>query len=386
MKEFICIFLCVIFSLCWAQTSIPKDLTAEEQQQIIDQFASEGDSWEIIWGKYLQSKKNFRFSPPKGKFIAPAEFEKCEGVCISWTGYNRLLTNIAKEVSVTDKVYIVTNSPEYVTSILEQNNCNMANVVFIRQRLNSVWMRDYGPWFIYTDSGKRGIIDLVYNRPRPLDDKFPKSLGDKFGWETFQCPLILPGGNLILDGRKTAIMTDVVFDPKQGGDPNLSEEQLRRYMKDYFSCDQVYIVPDMENDGTGHIDMFCKLLDDRNIIVGEYETPMDGYGNNYYILNDIAKKLSQMKNSNGENFIVHRIPMPTYKWGVSYTHTNSLIVNNTILVPIYGRGTDERALNVYRKLMPNHRVVGLDCNEIIGANGAIHCITKLVMAKKQLQK
>jgi hypothetical protein len=28
--------------------------------------------------------------------------------------------------------------------------------------------------------------------------------------------------------------------------------------------------------------------------------------------------------------------------------------------------------------MPGYKVVGIDCNEIIGASGAIHCITKAV--------
>ncbi|WP_372368398.1 hypothetical protein [Candidatus Uabimicrobium sp. HlEnr_7] len=91
MKEFICVVLLFLVSFGWAQTFAPKNLTLKEKQQIIDQFSSEGDSWEIVWGKYLASKKNFRFSPPKGMFIAPAEFEKSEGVCLSWIGYSRLL-------------------------------------------------------------------------------------------------------------------------------------------------------------------------------------------------------------------------------------------------------------------------------------------------------
>jgi hypothetical protein len=49
-------------------------------------------------------------------------------------------------------------------------------------------------------------------------------------------------------------------------------------------------------------------------------------------------------------------------------------------VPIYNRGTDKTALAVYQKLLPNHKIIGFDCNNIISANGAIHCITKLVMA------
>lgn len=377
------VFLFIFSLVLVAEEIVPKHLSETEKNEIIEKYGQDNAGWEIVWGRYLESLRGqYRFSPPKGDFFSPAEFEISEGVCLSWTGYTQLLSEMAKEIALDAKVFIVTSSPGSVRYSLEKIGCNMKNVVFIEERLNSVWMRDYGPWFIEMPGGKKGIIDLVYNRPRPLDDKFPKTLGDKFGWETFACPLILPGGNLIIDGHGAAIMTDVVFDAGQGGDPNLSMEQLKRYMKDYFHCDTVHVVQDMENDGTGHIDMFCKLLDDRNIIIGEYKTPMDGYGNNYYILNEVAEKMAQLKNGKGENFVVHRMPMPSYKWGVSYTHTNSLIVNNKVLVPVYGRGTDEEALAIYKKLMPNHKIVGLDCNDIIGANGAIHCITKLVMGQE----
>ena len=46
---------------------------------------------------------------------------------------------------------------------------------------NSVWIRDYGPWWIYEPDNRRAIIDLTYNRPRPQDDAFPELFADNFG-------------------------------------------------------------------------------------------------------------------------------------------------------------------------------------------------------------
>jgi hypothetical protein len=59
-----------------------------------------------------------------------------------------------------------------------------------------------------------------------------------------------------------------------------------------------------------------------------------------------------------------------------FTYTNSLIVNKTVLVPIYGFALDTTALRIYRENMLGYRVIGYDCNTIIPAGGAIHCITK----------
>lgn len=372
----------ISFSLLAQDWTPTQRLTETEKNEIIKKYGEEGDSFEKAWAKFLEAKKKevATLRSPSNIATTPAEFEKSDGVCFSWRGYSTLLTELVTEVAKDAKAYVATTNSSYVSSQLKNAGCNMDNVVFLDTYLNSVWMRDYGPWFIYTSDNRREVIDLLYNRPRPDDDKFPTYLANKFGWGSHPCKLILPGGNLIVDGMGVAIMTDVTFDPAQGGDPNLSVEALKIYMKTFFNCDKTYIVKDLQNDGTGHIDMFCKLLDERNIIVGEYARPSDGYGDNYHILNEIAEQLSEMTNGKGEKFIVHRIPMPPYRYGTSYTHTNSLIVNKKVLVPVYGLGTDEAALDVYRKLLPGYKICGFDCNRIIGANGAIHCITKLIMS------
>jgi hypothetical protein len=78
------------------------------------------------------------------------------------------------------------------------------------------------------------------------------------------------------------------------------------------------------------------------------------------------------------------MPMPPYSNGVTYTYVNSLIVNNKVLVPIYGFSTefanDDSVLALYETIMPGLEAVGFDCNQIIPANGAIHCIATKVPA------
>ncbi len=59
-----------------------------------------------------------------------------------------------------------------------------------------------------------------------------------------------------------------------------------------------------------------------------------------------------------------------------FTYTNSLIVNKTVIVPIYGFSQDTTALRIYRDAMPGYRVVGINCAGMISASGAVHCITK----------
>ncbi|MBI4865033.1 MAG: agmatine deiminase family protein [Candidatus Riflebacteria bacterium] len=352
--------------------SLPASLTPTERKYLREHFAD-----------YLKSKlSRITERAPENVVAAPAEFESAEGVLFSWSGYTTLLKDLIKEVAQDAKAFVVVESASEEKSVrqeLTESGVRMENVRFSRARTNSVWIRDYGPWWIQTSDGDREIIDLVYNRPRPSDDQFPAVFGPAMGIKVHPTKLILAGGNLILDGTGVAIMTDVVFDASEGGNPNMSREQLDKYMRELFGCHKVIVLKKMNEDGTGHVDMFCKLLNENTFIVAEYARPGDGASGNYEILNGNARVLASETNGKGEPYKVFRIPMPRYD-GTSYTHTNSLIVNDTVLVPIYAQETDEPALEVYRKLMPGHKVVGFDCNDIIGANGAIHCITKLVMS------
>ncbi|MEZ7892826.1 MAG: agmatine deiminase family protein [Candidatus Wallbacteria bacterium] len=351
---------------------LPQSLTEQEQNYLKNNF-----------DQYLKDKykpfENRVLRAPEGVFWTPGEFEKCEGICFSWAGYSGLMTQLIADSSQHAKVFVAAYSENGLKDRLVAAGAKAENLQIVKADLDSVWMRDFGPFFIYKSDRTREIIDCVYNRPRPNDDKFPQIIGKTLNIKVNPCKLILPGGNFQTDGHGVAIVTDVVFDPSQGGDPNMTREQFEKYMKDYFGMKKVIILKQMKRDGTGHVDMFSKLLDDKNFIVGEYKTPADGAPGNYEILAANVKTLENETNGLGEKFIVTRIPMPKYD-GTSYSHTNSVFVNDLVMVPVYNKGTDDEALGIYRKILPNHTVKGYDCRDIITANGAIHCITQLVMA------
>ena len=130
--------------------------------------------------------------------------------------------------------------------------------------------------------------------------------------------------------------------------------------------------------------MFVKLINDTTVIVGEYEDQSAGFSGNYDICNQVANQLANETNGAGRPFNIVRVPMPPYSNGITYTYVNSLIVNNKVLVPIYGFSTefanDDSVLALYETIMPGVEAIGFDCNQIIPANGAIHCIAMKVPA------
>jgi len=94
----------------------------------------------------------------------------------------------------------------------------------------------------------------------------------------------------------------------------------------------------------------------------------------------VATQLANETNGAGQPFQVVRMLMPPYSGGITYTYINSFIANKKVYVPIYGFATDDSVLAQYADLLPGYEIIGFDCNQIIPANGAIHCIAMKVPA------
>ena len=371
-KMMILLFI-MLGSLLFGQ-SLPHNLSEDEKKRL----------YEIGINRTITD-------PPDSIIYAPAEFDTVAGILFAWEAYSTLLTDLIKEVAEDDTAWvIVDNSTEQnsVYSTLTNANVNMDHVIFEVVPTNSVWIRDYGPWWIYEPGDRRGIIDLTYNRPRPQDDSFPELFAESFGVNYYGLDLVEAGGNMLLDGKGAVIVSDVIFDASQGFDPNLTEDQLSQYFLDYYGVHKVIIAPHLINDGTGHIDMFVKIINDSTIIVGEYENQSAGYPGNYDLCNQVANQLTNETNGDGRPFNIIRMPMPPYSNGITYTYVNSLLVNNKVLVPIYGFtdsfANDTDVLSQYEEIIPGSEAIGFDCNQIIPANGAIHCIAMKVPAMKEM--
>ena len=369
MRIYIPIIISILSAHLCSQ-NLPRNLTGEEQSRL----------HEIGINRTITD-------PPDSIVYTPAEFDSVTGVIFAWEAYPTLLTDLIKEVAEDDTAWVVvdnTSEQNSVSNTLSNANVNMDRVVFQVIETNSVWIRDYGPWWIIEPENSLAIIDLVYNRPRPLDDTYPESAAGYFGINYYGLGLIEAGGNMLLDGQGVVIVSNVIFDGSQGFDSTLTQDQLEQYFLDYFGVHKVIVTPHLINDGTGHIDMFVKLINDSTVIVGEYENQSAGYPGNYDICNQVASQLANETNGAGRPFNVVRMPMPQFNNGITYTYINSLIVNNKVLVPLYGLSTEfaneDSVLALYETIMPGVEAVGFDCNQIIPANGAIHCIAMKVPA------
>ena len=121
--------------------------------------------------------------------------------------------------------------------------------------------------------------------------------------------------------------------------------------------------------------MFAKFLSEDTILVGEYDA-LDPQ--NAALLDRNVDRLRRFAEENDWDLNIVRIPMPIGRNGVYRSYTNSLIVNDTVIVPTYrgDRRYEARALEIYRNSMPaGYKIVAIDSEDAIQLGGAVHCTT-----------
>ena len=158
---------------------------------------------------------------PGGHVRAIAEYEPIAGILISWGGFNALHTAMVVPLTTADPpsdVWVVADSTSEATSaenVLSGGGADLSHVHFIVAATDSVWIRDYGPRFI-EHQGTRGIVDHIYNRPRPHDDAIPGVIGADWDEPVYELPLVHGGGNFHLFRDREAFMTRLVVNENPG--------------------------------------------------------------------------------------------------------------------------------------------------------------------------
>jgi agmatine/peptidylarginine deiminase len=311
-------------------------------------------------------------APPNCWVETPGEFEFLRGVFITWIygQYNTVFREIVRETAEVSKVYIIVGSSveqQNITDYLNSNGIPLDSITFYIWSRNSIWMRDYGPWFMRKEDNSEGIVDFQYNRPRPYDDTIPWRIGQQWGIPVYGSPLEHPGGNFMVDGLGTGFASTLIYEENSG----YTHAEIDSLMLEYSGLEQLIVLQRINIEYTGHIDLWTKILNDTLVMVGEYAS---GHPN-HTLLDNNADSISRCNNREGKPYRIVRMPMPWSTSDAPPSYLNSLFVNNKVLVPLWNEAEDDTALFIYEQALPGYDVVGINCSQMSGSGGAIHCIT-----------
>ena len=357
-----------------AQEFFPKGLT-EAEKEVYDEY--------IRTFEYGDKGIQPPASPPR----TPAEFEEAGGVIITWASYSAELREIVRHSRLRVPVYIIANNASQVQTYLTQGDVNLDNIIILQLPFNSVWVRDYGPQSVYLDgTDELAFVDWVYNRPhRPNDNMLPVNLGNTLDLEVFQMTtnpnrLIATGGNFMTDGHGTGFSSELIIREN----PSLTESQIDSIKLAFMGIDRYIKMDELPFDNISHLDMHMKLLDEETLLVAEFP---EGISDGPYIESNLNWLLENYQTCYERDYKVVRIPMVpspigNYPPQAHYrTFTNSLILNDLVLVPQYHQTVlNDEAIEIYQQAMPGYDIVGIDMENVISASGAIHCITREIAA------
>ncbi len=349
------------------------------------------------------------------------------GEFLSDTNATGTIVGIIRHAHEVGQVWILVDSRQAQTG-LSQRLVNAGvdadrigdTIVFHQTRLDSIWIMDFSPLPIVDEAdGTFAFADFRYYFDRPVDDGVPTRLGrlmpEAFGAEgaaiTYRAPLDTEGGTLqaTSDGicftSSRQIFNMSCLDPDRNGcdesilSLDLPSLQAHRYtlemkgvLGSYAGCRELVITHSVSDDGTGHLDMYFKLLDDDRILLGEYREPFENafQQENAELMDENAAFLETWERPGGGSFTVERMIMPGHRvmqgYGqVPFTYLNATFFNGLNLWPATDfsewRASRDEAQATWERVLPDMQHQWLDATNLSFYSGAIHCVTRTIPDK-----
>ncbi|OYU96205.1 MAG: hypothetical protein CFE21_07280 [Bacteroidetes bacterium B1(2017)] len=347
--------------------------------------------------------------------VLPGEFEESQAVAISWsfdydangnpTGVDlttvygdvsaQLADAIQKECTVWIRV-LYNGDTTKILNFMTARGTPLKNYKFMVTSGDDWWTRDYGPMAFYSKNlDSIGFVDMKYYDGRDYDNVFPAQMAAAMGYENYVTQLNSEGGNLMGDGYGRLFFSDVI--PTINGENGVHSSPWSQ-QQTFDTLRQIFNTPDLSNlvslkcdGGTGHIDLYVKLMDEQSLIVAQY--PSQITANDKQIIEDNYQYLLGLKSTYGRPFRIFRVEHPTDDNGNHTVRTcnqlnndarnfiNGLTVNGSFIFPSYYDGKTgnaaqhARIMAYYKKLFPGYKIVPIDSRDLSPLGGAIHCIT-----------
>lgn len=244
---------------------------------------------------------------------------------------------------------------------------------------NNIWCRDYMPvksangqyiQFTYQPAYMRGMAKYKGNFPEVSGFLETQKI------ETTPSKIILDGGAIEICGKK-GIVSDWVF----RDNPGRTVSSVYNELKDILALDQLVVVPQYPYDFTGHVDGLVRFVSETQVVVNDLKKELrkSETDQNHY-----RKKLMQnwifafQSALATAGFEVTELPDSVPENGSPNSgegiYTNFLLLEDLILMPVYGNDTDKTAELMLAELY-GRTVIPINAKELSQMGGMINCVT-----------
>lgn len=335
----------------------------------------------------------------KKGFYFPSEWQKHDATWLTFpintdTWENRFdkifpaYFNLIKTIAESEEVRINANDSKTISLINEKLQffeIPSNNIKLFQHKSNDSWCRDHGPAFLLNKTNnEKIIIDWNYNAwggkypPYDDDNNIPKKIGEALGLKVVSPGIVMEGGSVEFNGAGTLLTSrSCLLNPNRN--PHLNQQQIEKYLRDYYCVEQVLWVNDgiVGDDTDGHIDDTIRFVSENTVLCMIEPNNKDA---NHKILKDNLQELKRMRLINGKqlNIIEVEMPNPVFDSGerLPASYANFCITNGHVIVPTYNCNKDQKAIDIIQNCFKDRKVVGIDSTEIIWGLGSFHCLTQ----------
>ncbi len=322
----------------------------------------------------------------------PGEFEYHEAVTIGCAqlirNFPQVFVNLVRAIHRHVRVICLVNEADEMLGrvLLAAGDLGPDAVEFLRLPSVSMWARDWSPLSGFDAEGNRRFLGFELRHLRTSSDTGVRpELERLFGSPVVDVPLTHEGGNILCNGDGLCLTSTTVLLKNAGR--QYDAMRIAEVFREFFGARQWAYLDPLSGEPTGHVDLFCTFVDVDKVVVGEFDPKVDDI--NASLLNRAAEILSSVTTSRGP-LQVFRVPMPNASDGKYRSYTNLLFANGAVVVPLFpdiDDRMDREALAVFKELLPDRDVIGLDISELSILGGGVHCLTaNVVPATRSLEE
>ena len=253
---------------------------------------------------------------------------------------------------------------------------------------NDAWIRDHGAIIVlerHPEGWKRKALNWSYNAwggkypPWDLDNQVPCHMARILGIPCEDAPLVLEGGAIEGNGEGLLLTTSCLLEPHRN--PGHTRESIAAILQQQMGVrDVLWLEGELTGDDTdGHIDQLVRFVDASTVVVAVEHDPTAPH---YPSLQEMHRQIELYARKYGLEVIDLPLPEAIYirDQRMPASYANFYIANQTVVVPTFGVPEDIRTLELFQRVFPSRKVVGIDCREVIWGLGAIHCLTQQIPA------